>query len=223
MTAPASVVIQYPITVLTAPFTMPAVGATSPATVGATEWMVIGSSVAVQGAGVLIVTNVTGSTTAVLENPSPANTGNAVAETVIPVGNSVGVGALTGLSGVPTYVPTVVGSVGMSAVHLTQTFAQKVPFDATVATIPFVMPSGANLGDTVTFVDTSNPTGNPGGCPSGNLPTIVDPLYPIQQQQGQGAIVLVAAGTPVTLPPGGPSTWWLTKNTVTNTTYWAAI
>lgn len=128
-----------------------------------------------------------------------------------------------GKSGVPVCLATTVGELGMSAVQLVEMTGQVVPYDTTNATIPFVAPVNPNVGDILEFNDTSNPNGNPGGSPPGNVPTLVDPHNPIQIQQGQGGIVLAAAGTPVPLLVGQVTKYRFQYNTLFNFSYWGAV
>jgi concanavalin A-like lectin/glucanase superfamily protein len=97
MSTPSSVVVQYPVTVLLAPFTMPIVGNTAMATVGAMQWMVIGQTLSVAGLGILSVVSTLSATSVVLQNTGA--TGNAISGTVALAGASVGVAGTPGTPG----------------------------------------------------------------------------------------------------------------------------
>jgi hypothetical protein len=189
MTAPASVVLQYPITVLTAPFTMPAVGSTVDVTVGATQWMVIGATIFVQGAGTLLVSNVTGTTTAILENPSPAVTGNVSPGTVIPIDNSVGVAP--GING-----PT--GPSGITQTTLEASYTQPAP--GTPVTIAVATSVLAAAGSFVTVAGAGS-NNSPGGhyfvlsVPDGTHLTV----SPTSEAGNCAQGTLIASGGAVTL------------------------
>lgn len=97
-------------TILQAQFLMPAEGATVNALVASTATMVEGEPVFVQVAGTMIVSSITNSVTAVLQNPENSATGayagNAVPATAIPAGAKISptgfqgvAGALTGTAG----------------------------------------------------------------------------------------------------------------------------
>jgi IPT/TIG domain-containing protein len=98
MTTPATVVVQYPITVLLAPFMMPAVNGSATASVGATQWMVPGQGIVVAGLGALIATSILDATDVVLENTGA--TGNAAPGTIASGGSSVGVCGPSGTAGI---------------------------------------------------------------------------------------------------------------------------
>ena len=85
-------------TTLTAGFTVPAVGGTAVATVGATSWMVVGQPLYLQGAGVFYVTAIGGATSVTLQN-NAAETGNVAAGTVIAPASKLGPSGFKGAAG----------------------------------------------------------------------------------------------------------------------------
>lgn len=86
---------QYPVTILTANFTMPNVGSTASASLANTGWMVASQYVTVAGLGTLFAVSVTSGTAAVLQNPSPAIGSNASPGTVADSGSAVGLASFS--------------------------------------------------------------------------------------------------------------------------------